>query len=200
MEEIIIRQVKEEDAVELAQIYAYYVKNTAISFEYEMPKTEVFWERIKKIKGTYPYLVAEKNKKLLGYACLHTFIDRKAYDWSAESTIYLRNSVKGMGLGRRFYQCLETIASLQGIKNINACIVSPREKDEYADKSSIYFHEHMGFSKVGTFHNSGYKFGRWYDMVWMEKIIGEHKGEQEGLRPFQTLKGEELKLAGLYIE
>ncbi|HEY9574516.1 MAG TPA: GNAT family N-acetyltransferase [Lachnospiraceae bacterium] len=200
MQDIVIRPVKDEDVEALVEIFAPYVKNTAISFEYEVPSREIFLERIRTIKSRYPYLVAERKGELLGYACLHSFIDRKAYDWSAEVTIYMKDSAKGIGLGRAFYQCLEKIALLQGIKNINACIVSPKLEDEYANKNSIQFHSYMGFVKVGTFHNSGYKFGRWYDMVWMEKIIGKHEENQKDIRPFSDLKKEELKEVGIDIE
>ena len=61
-----------------------------------------------------------------------------------------------------------------GILNLYACIAYPEEEDEYLTKNSVRFHEHLGFKEAGRFHKCGYKFNRWYDMVWMEKLIGEH--------------------------
>ena len=62
-----------------------------------------------------------------------------------------------------------------GVLNLYACIGYPQAEDEYLTKNSAQFHEHLGFTLAGTFHNCGYKFGRWYDMIWMEKVIGEHR-------------------------
>lgn len=69
-----------------------------------------------------------------------------------------------------------------GVLNMNACIARPKKNDEYLSDDSYHFHEKMGFHLVGTFHNSGYKFDTWYDMIWMEKIIGEHQKHQENVR------------------
>ena len=79
------------------------------------------------------------------------------------------------GVGRLLYQALEEELKKMGILNLYACIAYPVVEDEYLDKNSALFHEHMGYRKVGEFHKCGYKFGRWYSMIWMEKIIGEHK-------------------------
>ena len=66
-----------------------------------------------------------------------------------------------------------------GIVNLYACIGYTDKEDEYLTKNSAQFHEHLGFVTVGRFHQCGYKFGRWYDMIWMEKIIGEHCTQQK---------------------
>ena len=76
-----------------------------------------------------------------------------------------------------------------GILNLYACIGYPQEEDEYLTRNSAQFHEHLGFKLIGTFTKCGYKFGRWYNMIWMEKMIGEHKAEQEPVRAYNTLKG-----------
>ena len=72
-----------------------------------------------------------------------------------------------------------------GVLNLYACIGYPQVEDEYLTKNSAQFHEHLGFTLAGTFHNCGYKFGRWYDMIWMEKIIGEHRPDQPDIVPYQ---------------
>ena len=174
-----IEPVKIEDAKELLSIYAPYVLDTAISFEYEVPSLPEFQDRIRKISSVLPYIKAVEGDKICGYAYASKFKTRKAYDWSVEVTIYVREDLRKSGVGRLLYNALEKSLKGMGILNMNACIALPKEDDEHLSKDSYYFHEKMGFKLVGTFHNSGYKFNTWYDMIWMEKIIGEHKINQE---------------------
>lgn len=103
------------------------------------------------------------------------FKDRAAYDWSAETTIYLKYDAVKCGLGRMLYEALEEEMKTRGFLNLYACIGYPIEEDEYLTKNSAQFHAHLGYQTVGEFHKCGYKFGRWYNMIWMEKLIGEHK-------------------------
>ena len=170
-----VREATAKDAPRLLEIYSYYVENTAITFEYDVPTPEEFRGRIERIKARYPYLVIEKDGVIKGYAYAGVFKDRAAYDRSCEMSIYLERSAAGQGLGRMLYEALEEALRKQGILNLYACIGYPDVPDEYLDYNSARFHEHMGYSKVGTFHQCGYKFGRWYSMIWMEKMIGEHK-------------------------
>ena len=172
---ITIRNATPQDAKALLKIYGPYVENTAISFEYEVPPIEEFQNRIEKIIKKYPYLIAIENDEILGYAYAGPFYGRAAYDWSVETTIYLAPSACKKGVGRLLYETMEQRLKDMGILNLYACIAYPEVDDEYLDKNSANFHEHMGYTKVGEFHKCGYKFGRWYSMIWMEKIIGEHK-------------------------
>ena len=169
-----IRTAVRQDAEALLQIYAPYVKNTAITFEYDVPSVEEFAGRIGKVLKRYPYLVAEVNGEPLGYAYAGPFKERAAYDWAVETTVYVREDMKKSGIGRALYTALEKALSAQGILNLNACIAFPETEDEYLTRDSVKFHEKMGFNEVGRFHKCGCKFGRWYDMVWMEKLIGNH--------------------------
>ena len=168
-----IRKVKLEDAKRLVEIYDYYVNNTAITFDYETPSILEFENKIKIITKKYPYLVIEEDGYILGYAYAYIFKDRKAYDFSCETTIYLDHNKLKNGLGKRLYLALEEELKKIGIKNLYACIGSPIVEDEYLNNNSRDFHSHLGYKLVGTFHKCGYKFNRWYDMIWMEKIIGE---------------------------
>ena len=172
---ITIRNAVPQDAKALLEIYGPYVENTAISFEYEVPSIEEFQNRIEKIIKKYPYLIAIENDEILGYSYAGPFYGRAAYDWSVETTIYLAPSACKKGVGRLLYETMEQRLKDMGILNLYACIAYPDAEDEYLDKNSANFHEHMGYTKVGEFHKCGYKFGRWYNMIWMEKIIGEHK-------------------------
>lgn len=196
-EHIKIRTAVPEDAVALLEIYAPYVEHTAISFEYEVPSAEEFRERIVNRLENYPYLVAEVDGRMLGYAYTSPFVGRAAYGWSAETTIYLREDCRKMGVGRALYEALEKVSKAQNILNLNACIGYPQEEDEYLTMNSVKFHEHMGYQIVGMFHNSGYKFGRWYHMVWMEKLIGEHKDKPKSVTPFRELSDNVLEMCGV---
>lgn len=173
-ETIKLRTARPDDAEELLKIYAPYVENTAITSEYEVPSVAEFRARIENTLKKYPYIVAERGGELLGYAYTGPFKSRAAYNWAAETSIYVKEGQKGLGLGRKLYEAIETISRMQNILNLNACIVYPKVDDEYLTKNSAKFHEHLGFKYVGEFHDCAYKFGRWYNMIWMEKSIGEH--------------------------
>ena len=187
-ENVVIRVAAVEDAEKLLQIYAPYVINTAITFEYEVPTIQEFRKRICHILKRYPYLVAEKNGELLGFAYASAFHERAAYDWAVETSIYICMNRRKMGIGRKLHDCLEKLLKEQGILNLNACIAYPRSEDEYLTKNSVEFHSHLGYRLVGEFYQCGYKFNRWYNMVWMEKQIGEHVSNQPAVKSFEDIR------------
>ena len=141
----------------------------------------------------YPYLAAQSGDEVLGYACAGAFKERAAYDWSVETTIYLRQDQRGRGLGRALYQALERCLAAQHIQNLNACIADPAQVgDPYLTGASAAFHARLGYQRVGRFHKCGYKFGRWYDMIW--NLDGEDSGRPPGAAPgggplFRTVGG-----------
>jgi len=171
---VVIERVTKEDASELLEIYGPYVTETAISFEYEIPSVEEFEKRIEDISCKYPYIKAIVDGRIAGYAYATAFKGRKAYDWSVETTIYLRPEYRRRGIGTTLYKQLEKSLVAMGILNMNACIASPKENSNYLTDDSEKFHTSIGFERVGCFHNSGFKFDRWFDMIWMEKMIGDH--------------------------
>ncbi len=171
MEQAFVRDASLSDAARLLEIYGYYTAETAISFEYTVPTLEEFEARMRKTMERYPYLVVEQGGVVQGYAYAGPFIGRAAYGWSCELTIYLDRAAKKRGFGRMLYEELETRLRAMGIRNLYACIAYPRVEDEYVDRNSADFHAHMGFTIAGLFHNCGYKFNRWYDMIWMEKLF-----------------------------
>ena len=183
MSEVEIRTASLRDAKALLHIYEYYVKNTAISFEYEVPTIEEFKRRMTNTLKKYPYLTAVKDNEILGYAYAGPFVGRAAYDWSAELTIYLAPKKRKQGIGKKLYKALEKALAEIGIQNLYACIGYPEVPDEYLTKNSAEFHEHLGYTKAGQFHKCGYKFGHWYDMIWMEKLIGDHKAAPQLQHP-----------------
>jgi len=174
MKDMKIRAAAPGDAAALAEIYAYYVEKTAITFEYDAPSPGEFEQRIRDISSRYPYIVAETYGGIAGYAYAAVFKDRAAYDRCVEVTVYLAPEAKGRGIGKALYAELERLLAEMGILNLYACIAVTDTEDEYLTNASRDFHAHLGYREIGTFRRCGRKFSRWYDMVWMEKFIGEH--------------------------
>lgn len=179
-----IRVASPEDAEALLRVYAPYVEKTAVTFEYDVPSVREFAGRIEKTLRRYPYLVAEEDGAVLGYAYAGAFNARAAYDWAAEISVYVAEDARRRGLGKRLYGALERALAAQNILNLNACIAYPAGADPYLTRDSVEFHQRLGYRLVGRFTKCGYKFGRWYDMVWMEKHIGHHGGRPVAVRPF----------------
>lgn len=178
MSKAVVRNAKIEDAGRILEIYAYYVKHTAITFEYEVPTLSEFQNRMKHTMMKYPYLVAEQDGAISGYAYAGAFIGRAACDWSCETTVYLDHTAHKRGLGRLLYEALENRVREQGILNLYAYVAYPEEEDACLSRNSAEFHAHLGFSKAGECNKCGYKFGRWYNLLLMEKIIGDHQAGQ----------------------
>ncbi len=185
--EITIRTASPEDVGGLLEIYAPYVEQTAITFENDVPTVEEFAARMGQVLAKYPYLVAEQEGALLGYAYAGPFKTRAAYDWAVETSIYVRQGRKRMGIGSRLYEALEKALKAQGVLNLNACIAYAVTEDAHLTNDSVRFHERCGYKLTAHFHQCGYKFDRWYDMVWMEKLIGEHTPNPRKVRPYGSL-------------
>ena len=143
--EICFRTARPEDAEELLKIYAPYVENTAITFEYEVPSIEEFQQRIENTLRKYPYFVAEQDGKPAGYAYAGPLKERAAYDWAVETTIYIQQEKRGIGIGKRLYDRLESVLKEQGILNLYACIAYPEQEDEYLTMDSVNFHKCLGY-------------------------------------------------------
>lgn len=181
--EIKIRKATKEDAGDILGIYAPYVEDTAISFEYEVPLLSEMEDRIEKTEEMYPYLVAECDGSVIGYAYAGPFVGREAYDHSAELSVYISADERGQGIGTKLYKEIEKELKKMNVFNLYACIGHADTEDEYLTNDSEKFHAHLGFRNIGKFSKCGYKFGRWYDMVWMEKIIGDHGDDVKDFRP-----------------
>ncbi|WP_270788217.1 GNAT family N-acetyltransferase [Enterococcus casseliflavus] len=157
-----IRSATIADAQALTAIYAYYVENTPITFETEVPSVQEFAERIAKTLKRYPYLVAEEAGEIVGYAYASAYKERAAYDWTVEVTVYLAPDAKAKGLGTALYQALEEKLKAQNVVNLTACITGGNQQSEA-------FHEKLGYRKVADFAQVGYKFNQWHDVIWMQK-------------------------------
>lgn len=163
-----IRLIDEADASVVLDIYKYYVENTSISFEYEVPTLEEYTQRIKTNTQKYPWLVCLSNNTIIGFAYGSTHRYRTAYQWSPESTIYVAPNCHAKGIGRTLYDTLFSLLKLQGYYNVFAGVALPNEK-------SIGFHRAMGFEEIGIFKNVGYKHGNWHHTHWFQLTLNEHK-------------------------
>ncbi len=159
-----IRPVTEADAPALLAIYAPYVTDTAVTFEYTVPSPGEFAQRIRRTLADFPYLCAEEAGVPLGYAYASHFRTRAAYAWTAESSVYVRQDQRGRGSGTALQTELERLLRLQRIHVLTACITWP-------NPDSVSFHLRHGFRECAHFHRCGYKLGQWLDMIWMEKDL-----------------------------
>lgn len=163
-----IRTASAADAAELRAIYAPYVENTAVTFDLAVPSTADFEKKIASTLERYPFLAAEEGGRLVGYACASAFKSKAAYDWAVETTVYVADGDRGRGVGRALYARLEELLARQNVTNLNACITFP-------NPVSQAFHERLGYKTAAHFSRCGFKLGRWWDMIWMEKFISTHK-------------------------
>ena len=120
--DISIRTATPDDAEELLAIYAQYVENTAVTFEYSVPSEAEFRRRIENTLKKYPYLVAVSQGEIVGYAYAREFKAREAYAYSVEISVYVKQGLTRSGIGRELYTVLEKALKAQNIVNVNACI------------------------------------------------------------------------------
>lgn len=172
-EATVVRGARPEDAEAMRAIYAPYVLRTAVSFEYDVPTAAEFRARVEKTLGTHPWLLAEEAGEVLGYSYAGVFKPRAAYGRCVGTSVYVREDSRGRGLGRMLYEALEARLKARGILNLNACITWTDEPDAYLTHASPRFHARLGFAKAAHFHRCGWKFGRRYDMIRMEKLLPE---------------------------
>lgn len=161
-----IRFATPDDAAALLAIYAPYI-GTPVTFEYDIPSLEEFRRRIETISGEYPYLVWEEDGVILGYAYAHRHMERAAYQWNAELSVYLDMNARGRGLGTKLYTVLIELLKQQGIRNVFGCVTLPNEQSEA-------LHRAMGFALVGKYSMAGYKNGLWRDVGWFQKQIAAY--------------------------
>ncbi|GGF13633.1 GNAT family N-acetyltransferase [Hymenobacter cavernae] len=161
---VTLRLATPEDAAAMLTIYAPYITGSTITFEYEVPAIEAFAERVRKLQGILPWLVAENGGQVLGYAYASRYRERPAYQWSVETSVYVRPEYHGTGVARRLYTQLFDLLTQQGYVNAYAGVTQPNPR-------SVAFHQSFGFELIGTYRHVGYKFGKWHDVQWLAKQL-----------------------------
>ena len=162
-----IRLVKKEDAKGILAIYAPYVENTTITFEYDVPLIEDFSKRIEDISDSMPYFVAIENNTIIGYCYATKYRARAAYQWAVELSIYIDKAYARKQIGTILYTVLLDTLKKLGYHQAYACITMP-------NTSSINFHKKFNFKEIGIFHQCGYKYNQWLDTLWMEYKLQEY--------------------------
>lgn len=183
-----IRIADTKDAEAIREIYAPYVLNTAVSFEYEVPSVEEFRKRIANTLTEYPYLAAEEDGVILGYAYAGVFHARPAYKHCVELSIYVRQDCGGRGVGKSLYLKLEEMLIKQNVYSVHACIAVPDGEDEHLTDDSEKFHRKMGFEIAGRHEKCGYKLGKWYTIIWMDKVIYDRPDNPPEFIPFGRME------------
>lgn len=161
-----IRAAALRDVPAILDIYRPYILETAYTFEYEVPSPAEFEARFRRISAAFPWLVWEENGEILGYAYGDRAFSRAAYQWDADLSIYLRQDCRGRGIGRKLYEALEDLLRQQGYFVAYGIVTD-------ANTPSCAFHRAMGYRETARLENSGFKFGRWYGVVWFEKRLRE---------------------------
>jgi phosphinothricin acetyltransferase len=151
----------DRDAPACAEIYAPFVRESAVSFEATAPDAQEMAQRIERIGATHPWLVAERDGQVAGFAygCPHR--ERAAYRWAAEVSVYVHPAHHRSGVGRRLYEALFAALRRQGFQIACAGITLPND-------ASVRLHEALGFEPIGVYREIGYKAGAWHDVGWWQ--------------------------------
>jgi len=180
MDKLTYRLAAEQDAAALLAIYEPYIRNTAVTFECETPSLKEFAARIRGISADYPYLVCCADGKIVGYAYGHRQMQRDAYQWNAELSVYIGRGWQCRGIGKALYGALIEILRLQNVRNVYGGVTMPNAGSES-------LHAALGFTKLGTYHSTGWKCGAWHDVAWFEKQIGSCDLKPQPFRSIKTL-------------
>jgi len=159
-----VRIVRSGDAESIQEIYSYYVKNTSITFEIEVPSVDEMRKRVKNISSVYPWFVYEENGEVKGYSYASKHRERAAYRWSVDFAVYVDSVSQGKGIGKElFLRLIDSVTSL-GYYNAFGIITLPNSR-------SISLHESSGFVLTGITENCGYKLGSWHNVgIWQLKL------------------------------
>lgn len=180
-----VRFAQPGDSPALLAIYAQYIA-TPVTFEYALPTEAEFAGRIARIARDYPYLVCEENGRIIGYAYAHRHMEREAYQWNAELSVYLDQEFTSRGLGKRLYHILMEMLKLQGIRTVYGGVTLPNAGSEA-------LHGVMGFQALGTYHKAGFKAGKWHDVTWFEKAIAPHDDNPRPITAIRHISQEQLQ-------
>ncbi len=176
-----VRIADERDCGQISHIYAPIVRDTAISFEEEVPSATVFEQRMQATLPTHPWLVAEGGGDIMGYAYASAHHSRAAYRWSADVSVYIDSNYRRRGIGRALYTALFRLLEIQGLYTVYAGIALP-------NPGSRGLHESLGFTLVGIYRQVGFKHGRWIDVGWWELALRERSLPDSSPLPFSDIR------------
>lgn len=172
-----LRPAAGADAGAIAAIYAHYVENSVITFELTPPDADEIRTRMAHVLPRYPFLVAEEEDRVVGYAYAGKLYERAAYRWAAEATVYVAPDRHRHGIGRSLYQLLIATLAEQGFQTAIGKITLP-------NAGSVALHELFGFVRCGILSKVGYKQGGWHDVGIYQLELGTRPGRPEETRPF----------------
>lgn len=164
--ELTIRPAQPADAPAIVALYAPLVRESSVSFELEPPDAPEIEARIRRAQAHSAYLVAEQGERFAGYAYGSALRARAAYAWSIETSVYVAADQQRRGVGRRLMEALLEEATRQGFRNAFAGVTLPNDP-------SVALHASLGFEPVGVYRRVGFKFGRWHDVAWSQRPLGE---------------------------
>jgi len=178
-----IRVARESDAGAIQGIYAPIVTDTPISFETEVPTVSEISDRVKKTLVQYPWLVYEREGRVIGYAYAGTHRTRAAYQWTAEVTVYVDGEFRGNGIGRSLYGILFESLKKQGYRTAVGGITLP-------NPGSVAIHESFGFTRVAVFKSLGFKMGTWHDVGFWQLQLQPYINNPPVPVPFPSIAAE----------
>ncbi len=177
---MIMRFATVDDGRAIRTMYAPYIENTVITFENDVPSIEEMAERIASVQKTYPWIVAEQENSIIGYAYASALRSRAAYQWCAELSVYLDPEQAGHGYGAWLYDALMQLLRLQGIRVVYGVVAVPNAASER-------LHQRFGFKQAGLLTRCGYKLGQWIDVAYYEKRLIEDESRPDPIKPVGTL-------------
>lgn len=174
---IAIRAAQESDMPSFASIINYFIETTTVNFRTHPQSPDEWRDDWKLLSERYPWLVAQENAEIVGLAYAGPWKARNAYDWSAESTVYVANGQHRRGIGRLLYDQLLAILDAQGYRSTIGIIALP-------NPSSVALHEACGFRHAGTLRAVGFKHGQWHDVGFWQRLSAEAAEKTAGeIRP-----------------
>lgn len=182
---MIIRSATPKDSEKLLNIYAQYIA-TPVTFEYTLPTIQEFADRIRDISQCYPYVLCEENNQIAGYAYARRQLERAAYQWNVEASIYVDQGATSKGLGKTLYRALIELLRRQGVKTVYGGVATPNPRSESLHKS-------LGFRVIGTWRKAGYKNEKWHDVLWFEKEIAAYDLNPQPVVPMACMPEKEVQ-------
>jgi phosphinothricin acetyltransferase len=166
-----LHYAKKSDYEAMLKIYRPYIEKTTISFEYTTPSLDVFTKRISALDDKYPVIICKNGDEVVGFAYGSPAFERMAYTWSADLSVYVREDMRGNGIGRQLMQSVLAVLKAQGYRKVYSLVTGE-------NTASVAFHERLGFKIVAEFKEQGYKFNKWLSVYWLEyELNGQEVGQ-----------------------